>query len=431
MGFRTHLFDFFPPALRCSTGPGKSRMLRSMKTLKLIFKVILLLFLALAVGLGLFIGTLWVENKTPLTLPTPTGDFSVGHTEYDWVDATRPDTLADQPGLPRELPVWVWYPGEKNATAAPAPYLPLNWVRARDNDQGAGRLIEHEFTGILTHSYTGLGLSTAQAAYPVLVMQPGMGPMASDYTVLAENLASHGYIVVGINQTYTSNIVVFPDGRVVLRSASGTIPDSDSQAAAQADGNRIMGVWVQDMRFVLDQLDKLNADASSPFYRRLDLAHTGLFGHSFGGAAAFAVCQQDTRCKAGANLDGDPFPAEMQGPIHQPFLFFSHAYPQGCKTAPACAPMLEMSHLVNPGPAFFLQVSGTQHFNFTDLPLRQVGLAQPLFRLAGYSGSIDPGRGLQISNAYLVAFFDRYLQGRNNGLLNGPSAGFPEVQFIR
>jgi hypothetical protein len=401
------------------------------KALTLIFRIILFLFLALVVGLGLFIGTLWIENKTPLSLPAPTGDFNVGRTEYDWVDAGRTDALAGQPGLARELLVWVWYPGEKNATAASAPYLPLNWVRARDNDQGAGRLIEHEFTGILTHAYSGLAVSTAQAAYPVLVMQPGMGPAAPDYTVLAENLASHGYIVVGINQTYTSNIVVFPDGRVALRSDSGTIPDRDSQAAAQVDGDRIMGVWVQDVRFVLDQLDKLNGEASSPFYRRLDLAHTGLFGHSFGGATAFAVCQQDARCQAGANLDGDPFTGEMQGSVHQPFLFFSHDYPQGCKAAPACAPMLEMAHLVNPGPAYFLQVSGTQHFNFTDLSLRQVGLVRPLFRLAGYSGSIDAGRGLQISNAYLAAFFDRYLKGRDNGLLNGPSPSYPEVQFIR
>jgi predicted dienelactone hydrolase len=406
-------------------------MLHSMKTLKLILKIIMFLLLALAVGLGLFIGGLWVENKTPLTLPSPTGSFSVGRTGFDWVDPARTDTLAGQPGLPRELAVWVWYPGEMNPAAQPAPYLPLNWVQARDQDQGAGRLIEHEFTGILTHAYTGLPLSNTQAAFPVLVMQPGMGPMAADYTVLAENLASHGYIVVGINQTDTSNIVVFPDGRVVLRSASGTIPDSDSQAAAQVDGGRIMGVWKQDALFVLDQLDKMNADTGSLFYQRLDLAHTGLFGHSFGGATAFAVCQQDPRCKAGANLDGDPFSAEMQAPVHQPFLFVSHDFAQGCAAASACAPMLEMAHQVNPGPAYFLQVSGTQHFNFSDLPLRQVGLVQPLFKAAGYSGSIAPARGLEISSAYLVAFFDKYLKGSDSGLLSGPSTAYPEVRFIQ
>jgi soluble lytic murein transglycosylase-like protein len=76
-------------------------------------------------------------------------------------------------------------------------------------------------------------------------------------------------------------------------------------------------------------------------------------------------------------------------------------------------------------------VSGTKHFNFTDLPLRQVGLVKPLFRWAGYTGSIDPLRGLRIANAYLAAFFDRYLKGSDNGLLSGPSAGYPEVRFVR
>jgi len=409
-------------------------MLGTMKILKLTLKIISFIFLAILVGLGLFIGALWVENKSTLTLPSPTGNFTVGRILYDWVDPARTDTLAGQAGVPRELAVWVWYPGEASETAEKAPYLPLNWIQARDKDQGSiGRLIEHEYTGIFTHSYANLAVAPAgaQSTYPALVMQPGMGPMASDYTVLAENLASHGYIVVGINQTYTSNIIVFPDGRIAPRSAQGTIPDNDSPAAAQADANRIMGVWVQDARFVLDQLDKLNADSSSPFYQRLDLDHTGLFGHSFGGASAFAVCQQDTRCKAGANLDGDPVTDEMETAEQQPFLFFSHDFPQGCETAPSCAPMLNMSRLVNPGPAYFLQVSGTKHFNFTDLPLRQVGLVGPLFTRAGYIGSIEPQRGLQITNAYLVAFFDRYLKGSDNGLLSGPSSLYPEVKFIR
>ena len=406
-------------------------MLDTMKILKLIFKVISFILLALLAGLALFMGSLWVENKSPLTLPSPTGNFVVGRTLYDWVDPARRDALADQPGLPRELAVWVWYPGEAGPAAQPAPYLPLNWIQARDIDQGIGRLIEHEFTGIRTHSYLSVGLAKAQAAYPVLVMEPGMGPMAADYTVLAENLASRGYIVIGINPTYTSNIIVFPDGRIAKRSTRGTIPDRDSPAAADTDGNRIIGVWTQDVRFVLDQLEKLNADGSSPFYQRLDLAHTGIFGHSFGGATAFAVCQQDARCKAGANLDGDPFTREVKAAVHQPFLFFSQDFPVGCAAAPNCTPMLDMYRLVNPGPAYFLQVSGTKHFNFTDLPLRQVALVRPLFTLAGYTGSIDPQRGLQIANVYLAAFFDKYLKASDNGLLSGSSPLYPEVQFIR
>lgn len=403
-----------------------------MKTLKRIFKIILFLFLAGVVALGLFLGGLWVESRSTLTLPAPGGSFTVGRTQYDWVDRTRTDTLAGQPGQPRELAVWVWYPGEANPSAATqAPYLPLYWSQARDKDQGSlGQLIEHRVSAIANPAYLGLPVAGAQPAYPVLVMEPGMGSSVPDYTIFAENLASLGYVVVGINPTYTSNVIAFSDGRVVLGSAKGTIPDADSLAQADADGSRILSVWTQDVVFVLDQLDRLNADQASPFYQRLDLAHTGIFGHSFGGATAFAVCQRDARCKAGANLDGDPFSSEMNAPVTQPFLFLTEDYSQGCLNVPTCAPMLNMSHLVSPGPAYFLQVSGAKHFNFTDLPIRQVGLVHLLFNAAGYTGSIDPGRGLQISNAYLAAFFDRYLKGRDNGLLNGPSTSYPEVKFI-
>jgi hypothetical protein len=47
----------------------------------------------------------------------------------------------------------------------------------------------------------------------------------------------------------------------------------------------------------------------------------------------------------------------------------------------------------------------------------------------GYIGSIRPERGEQIANAYLVAFFDRYLKNVDSELLQGPSALYPEVQF--
>ena len=323
-------------------------------------------------------------------------------------------------------------PGAANPAAQPAPYLPPNWVRAGDEDQGAGRLIEHEFTGILTHSFTGLALSTAQAAYPVLVMQPGMGPMAPDYTVLAENLASHGYVVVGINQTYTSNLVVFPDGRVALRRPAEPSPTVTARPPP-ADGDRIMGVWKQDARFVLDQLDQLNADPELAFLSAPGPGpHRPVRALFWGGDR---LCRLPSRM--GAARPGPTWTA-IRLPMKCRLAYTSLSCSSATLSRKAArrrllaAPMLDMARLVNPGPAYFLQVSGTQHFNFTDLPLRQVGLVRPLFRLAGYAGSIDPApSGCGFSNAYLLAFFDRYLKGSANGLLDGPSDSYPEVQFIR
>jgi hypothetical protein len=83
------------------------------------------------------------------------------------------------------------------------------------------------------------------------------------------------------------------------------------------------------------------------------------------------------------------------------------------------------------GEATSLAIAGARHFNFSDLPYRQVPLIEPLFVLAGYEGTIRPGRGLQIVNAYLVAFFDQYLKGTPQELLAGSNPAYPEVKLER
>jgi hypothetical protein len=63
------------------------------------------------------------------------------------------------------------------------------------------------------------------------------------------------------------------------------------------------------------------------------------------------------------------------------------------------------------------------------MPLRLSPLTRILFNQLGFIGSIQPERGLEITNAYLVAFFDQYLKGSKSGLLQGYSPMYPEVQF--
>ncbi|MCL4561787.1 MAG: family membership [Chloroflexi bacterium] len=401
------------------------------RLLRWIYRARKILYLAAAaafIAAAFFFAGVVISRRMTLHLPVPTGPYAVGRMEYDWVDQSRMDPLAGQPNTPRELAVWVWYPAEAGG-ATYAPYMPPAWAQARAKDQGLGYLIETDLNRIQTHSYEGISLAAAPSALPVLIMEPGMGPSVPDYTVFAENLASHGYVVVGINPTYTSNLIVFPNGRVVTRSLTGAIPDSDTGAQLDADANRIQAVWDTDVRFVMDQAQKLDASPSSPFYNRLDLAKIGVWGHSFGGATAYAVCQQEPRCKAGADLDGTLFGAELKATVSQPFMFITEDYRKSCDAN--CASMHQGYQSVNPGDAYFLSIAEAGHFNFTDLPLRQVPLLRPFFIAAGLEGPIDPARGLQITNAYLVAFFDRYLKGTSSPLLEGPSALYPEVTFAK
>ena len=367
------------------------------------------------------VGYVVISHNQPLVLPTPTGLYNVGRTEYDWADDNRIDPLSEKANEKRELLIWVWYPAVVQGPKAP--FLPLDWVKAHDEDQGVGKFIESDFSAIQTHSFKNAPIAESQRKYPVLIMHPGMGPVPTDYTVFAENLASYGYIVVGINPTYTSNLIVFPDGRVVLRSEKGTIPDSAAAAAADADANRIGKVWTDDAIFVIDRLQSINADKSGFFYNKLDLAHLGAFGHSFGGKTAISLCEIDTRCKAGVDMDGTAFSNETKGTLKQPFMFMTE---DNC--GKNCETMRQMYAGAN-NTAYYLSIKGTKHFNFSDMPLRLLPPARILFNMVGYIGAIRPKRGLEIANAYLVAFFNRYLKDIDSDLLQGPSSVYPEVQF--
>lgn len=392
------------------------------------FKFFLLTILAAAFLGGGYIALLIISRTSVQALPTPTGPFRVGRMELDWTDPNRIDSLAKQPNQPRELAIWIWYPTQVNGPQKPAPYFPPAWAQARNKDQGIGILLERQLNRLQTHSYENTPLSKAQIDYPLLIMEPGLGPAIPDYTVLAENLASHGYIVVGINPTFSSNLLVFPNGRVVTRSNTGTIPDNATRAQIDQIASSLLNVWSGDVIFVLNRLESINTSPSSPFYQRLDLGHAGIFGHSFGGATALAVCQKDSRCKAGADLDGTPFGSERNTPLPVPFLLMSEDYSTGCDQN--CVEFRQITKLGQPGNVYDLSVKGTRHFNFSDLPLRFLPAVRPIFRVAHFFGTIEPTRGEELTGAYLLAFFDRYLKGEDSGLLNGSSPLYPEVQFI-
>ena len=68
---------------------------------------------------------------------------------------------------------------------------------------------------------------------------------------------------------------------------------------------------------------------------------------------------------------------------------------------------------------YVVTVKGAMHNSFSDMPF----IAPERYR----NIEINAARALTITNAYVLAFFDRYLRGRRQPLLEGNSADFPEV----
>jgi pimeloyl-ACP methyl ester carboxylesterase len=173
---------------------------------------------------------------------------------------------------------------------------------------------------VRTHSLCDAAVSLEQCAHPVVVLRAGGSAPTTDITTLAEGLASHGYFVVGFDAPYRSFVVVLPDGRVVGRSPTYNVENANGNLADPVIG-KLLAMWTSDAEFVVGQLQRLNDDSSGRFKGRMDLQRLGMFGHSFGGAAALQFCHDDSRCKAALDLDGIPFGSVVREGLTKPGMF--------------------------------------------------------------------------------------------------------------
>src|SRR5579863_1393268 len=277
-----------------------------MRVVKKLLKILGALVLLLITGIAAILGLLRLEHGFAMTLPEPTGQFPVGRAMVHWVDNKRMDSLAPAKGQKRELIVWIWYPAAVKTPVQTVEYQPAPWRAAVVNEQGAlmSKFFTRDSALVRAHSLENAEVSSAQHTYPVVLMKSGIGALATDYTTLAEDLASHGFVVVGCDSPYSTFVVVFPDGRIAKRTPAGNPSEDLEEVERKRIASELVKVWSADTRFELDQLEKLNsADPSGRFRGRLDLGSVGVFGHSFGGATTAQFCHDDSRCKAGADMD--------------------------------------------------------------------------------------------------------------------------------
>ncbi|MGB7539906.1 MAG: hypothetical protein WBM17_15285 [Anaerolineales bacterium] len=362
--------------------------------------------------LTILIGFPWLllSAAIPLALPfhpipEATGPYAVGTIVYAWKDTSRLETYTDDPSDFRELPVGIWYPVDKPAPAAP----------------GA--------VGIAP-------VSSAQAAYPLLVFSPGaFGPRDSNISTYQE-LASHGYIVAAIDHTYQTPYAGFPDGRTILIS-----PQFMQEAQAQGrtaltspeENARILSGWISlrlaDLRFVMDRLEEIHKNSGQgPLAGRMDLQRIGWIGHSLGGTSIAEFCREDARCQAALDLDG-PLAGDRLSADEAPFpkplmLMYSGVLYSDSKYHDLIYTASDKAFQRATHPAYALVISGAGHMNFTDLPL-----LSPVLAAALGTGPINPDRCIRIVNTYALAFFDKHLKDEAVPLLIGPSSAYPEVTF--
>ncbi|GAA4587311.1 alpha/beta hydrolase [Planotetraspora phitsanulokensis] len=345
-----------------------------------------------------------VTPTGPTTLPAPTGDRPVGTTVLYLTDTSRPDPWNLDVDA-RELKVTLWYPTEQR-DGQRAPYM-----TPKESE------LLMKGSGIASAPYDTLSKTRTNAVqdaaptgrkFPLVVLSPGFTKPMSTLTSLAEDLASRGYVVAGIDHTYESYATTLSDGRVAECLAC----DSDTDPG--------FGTWavqgrVADVSFVLDRLPSV-WDGS----RLIDRSRIAMVGQSIGGAAALAAMVQDPRVRAGIDLDGTTYARIPKTGFSKPFLFMGteQHLPGGRDNS------WDRDWKLLTGWKRWLVLTGAEHQSFTDSPLMADALAiKPL------PGTLPAARGAELTRTYVAAFLDQHLKSQRQSLLEKPSSRYPEVKF--
>ena len=362
------------------------------------------LLLGTAIAVAIFVAFSSVMRLRTVALPALTGQSAVGRTAIALKDAGRIDPFATD-SRHRELAVWIWYPAVPGSSGSAAPYLPAAWAPLV-----ADVPLSQDLTAVSTNS---LAEAALEGRPPVVVLLPGLGQPVASYSTLAEDLASHGYAVVGINPTESAP-VVFPDGHVVPPTALGGVMEPNVDAW-YASAERVTNVWVADAQFVVTELA-----AAPPAIGALDFDRVAYVGHSLGGAAAFEACSQDAACAGAVDLDGTLWTAVRHTGLRAPRLLLQKAPTDACDEFCSRA-AADFATVMAGDDAVRLSVADSTHQNFSDMGLMW-GIGNGIAL-----GSIDAHRMTLITRDTVRSFLDVHVRGAPAADFTSTVASYPEL----
>ena len=313
-------------------------------------------------------------------LPT-TGEYEVKQASAILVDESRIETF-ESDGSFREVPVYFYYPDTEN---------------------------------------------TGAELFPLVLFSHGAFGYYQSNTSTYMELASHGYVVVSMDHPYHSFFTKDSDGKLITVNPEflNEVMRVDSDEAAPEEVMELSHKWLDirtaDMGFVLDSLE----DGAVPsdvrtILANADLEQIGLMGHSLGGAASVQLGRDREDIDAVIDIDGTMLGEQLA------FENGAYKYNEAPYPVPVLALDNEKHHQVNleqqaayanwyvmehAKDGMETWIAGSEHMNFTDLPLFSPILAAKLG-----TGSRDARECVEIMNEVVLQYFDHYLKGK--GALN-------------
>ena len=348
-------------------------------------------------------------------VPKPTGEYAVGTQVFYLTDFNRIDPETNKS---RQLVMQAWYPaaGNLDKPSSPYAYEALKvWKRDLLNE-GYAEAIVNKLDLIRTYAVSDAPVLSDKAPYPVIVFGHGYGMARGLYSTLCEEIASHGYIVCMVMHTYATELTRFADG-------------TETELLRKRSLELVMDCFV-DIEFMIDSAQN---GAFNELTQFCDYKNIGMIGHSLGGVIAPHVCRLDTRVKAGISLDGPLWGSTATKPICKPFMFMiaptfyemfgdEEAFVfSGMTTKEEFINLLnlEMFCQKNCANSYKIILKGAEHNAFSDAAIWVNFLEKILQEEVSLDvGKIDGTKAVEITRAYICSFFNRYLKGQSNSLLD-------------
>lgn len=231
-----------------------------------------------------------------ITLPELTGMYSVGTKS---IKVSDPKRLMLRGNKQKEWKIQLFFPSDESKNTFP--YMPETL------DDGIVQNVK-----VLVHANSNAKPITTKKL-PVILFLPGRGALSQKYTILLEELASHGFLVIAFDQPYVANYVRFPKNEIIVPTLKDVWKLPRNRDYRYAYDDEMIDATIKDIKFILN-----NPEALGEYEKIFDSSQIILMGHSMGANAAHIFGIEDNRIKLVIDIDSKITERKVYGKIGPP-----------------------------------------------------------------------------------------------------------------
>lgn len=324
-------------------------------------------------------------GQTTIQLPKPTGAFEIG-TFTTELQTQIKDPFSTKENTFIKVPIQFWYPADSDTLKLSAKYSPLY----------------KETDSIVTNSFYNLKFKSSITKAPVILICIGRGMTKHEYSTIAEELASNGYIVASIDLPYIGTTKLL-DGNLIKASQQFRLPPGMLGGPYEKVDSFFVNasaLGTKYMTSVIDYIKRQDKSIFSPLFKKADLNNFGVFGHSLGGRIAGQVIAEQKAVKAYISMEGiAPREIRING-VSKPM-----AYMLSDGIVKNAIANYEQAISKRKSDIFIIVLKDFGHNSFTDYPLISKSSA---------NYKVETNESVRLTRKILVSYFDKYLKGKDN-----------------